>query len=68
MTRQGIIEAIKEISDSMKGPVSDIERRLLHEDRKVLRIMLGGIGGMNEHPRQETCLDPDVKRAGEETR
>lgn len=40
MSRTEIEQAIAAISEQMKGPLSNLERALLHEDRKELRATL----------------------------
>lgn len=40
MTREKIIAAIDEITALMKGPMPNLERALMHEDRKDLRKLL----------------------------
>lgn len=42
MTRQETLRAISDISQLMKGSLPDIERRMLHAERRELRRSLIG--------------------------
>lgn len=42
MTRQETLRAISDISQLMKGSLPDIERRMLHAERRDLRVSLIG--------------------------
>ncbi len=44
--------AIREISERMTGPLSNIERGFLHADRKDLREELRGMSAEHAEPRK----------------
>src|SRR5688572_13782724 len=51
--REEIVKAIAEICAEMKGPMSNLERQLLNEDRKDLRRQLAVIDRIAEFQKAE---------------
>jgi hypothetical protein len=50
MTLPEIVDAVARISDAMRGPMNNVERRWLHADRQELRAELRRRAGLGSDP------------------
>jgi len=63
MTTQEIQTAIADITQQLKGPMSNIERRLLVEDRKDLRVQLADAEKEDRYDFDNMCICGNPKGA-----